>query len=196
MNLFECSLCSSNCLFISHFTLQMRGELNTHNLIHTNAKNFICTECGLGFRTKMAMDSHTLRKHTNLKPRFGFCVLNFLSNLSDFLSREKLTHKKSCAILQNFNSWMLKFTVKQEKPYGKIVVWVKSIKNWSFPKILGFFGVSFSRERKSERIERKFKTQNLKPSIPCEECGKLFRVRSDLYSHAMTHKARKERIHR
>ena len=47
----------------------MRGELNTHNLIHTNAKNFICTECGLGFRTKMAMDSHTLRKHTNLKPR-------------------------------------------------------------------------------------------------------------------------------
>ena len=26
-------------------------------------------------------------------PRFGFCVLNFLSILSDFLSREKLTQK-------------------------------------------------------------------------------------------------------
>ncbi len=40
------------------------------------------------------------------------------------------------------------------------------------------------------------KHTNLKPSIPCEECGKLFKVRSDLYSHAMTHKARKERVHR
>ena len=37
---------------------------------------------------------------------------------------------------------------------------------------------------------------NPNSSIPCEECGKLFKVRSDLYSHAMTHKARKERIHR
>ena len=27
------------------------------------------------------------------RPRFGFCVLNFLSILSDFISREKLTQK-------------------------------------------------------------------------------------------------------
>ena len=111
--MFALPLCSSNRPFISYSTLQMRGELNTHNLIHTNAKNFICTECGLGFRTKMAMDSHTLRKHTNLKPRFGFCVLNFLSNLSDFLSREKLTQKwlaPKLSNLQNFDIWMIKLT--------------------------------------------------------------------------------------
>ena len=85
---------------------------------------------------------------------FGFCALNFLSIFSDFLPREKLT-QKSCAILQNFNSWIIKFTVKQEKQFGKIFV-----HHWCIPKNLGFFGVSFSRERKSERIERKLNAQN------------------------------------
>ena len=65
-------MCTDIVIFIIHierfFIQQMRGELNTHYLIHTDAKNFICVICGLGFRTKMAMDSHTLRKHTNLKP--------------------------------------------------------------------------------------------------------------------------------
>ena len=82
-----------NCPFISHFTLQMRGELNTHNLIHTNAKNFICTECGLGFRTKMAMDSHTLRKHTNLKPSIPCEECGKLFRVRSDLYSHAMTHK-------------------------------------------------------------------------------------------------------
>ena len=42
--------------------------------------------------------------------RSGFCGLNFLSILSNFLWPEKLTHKKSWAIFQNLNSWMIKLT--------------------------------------------------------------------------------------
>ena len=71
----------------------MRGELNTHNLIHTNAKNFICTECGLGFRTKMAMDSHTLRKHTNLKPSIPCEECGKLFRVRSDLYSHAMTHK-------------------------------------------------------------------------------------------------------
>ena len=56
---------------------------------------------------------------------------------------------------------MIEFAVKQEKSFEKIVVLVKSIiQELIFSKMFSFFGASFSRERKSERIERKFKTQN------------------------------------
>ncbi len=38
---------------------------------------------------------------------------------------------------------------------------------------------------------------NVRPSIPCEECGKLFRIKADLRNHlSRTHKARLERKHR
>ena len=72
---------------------KMRGELNTHFLIHTNAKNFICTECGLGFRTKMAMDSHTLRKHTNLKPSIPCEECGKLFKVRSDLYSHAMTHK-------------------------------------------------------------------------------------------------------
>ena len=72
---------------------KMRGELNTHLLIHTNAKNFICTECGLGFRTKMAMDSHTLRKHTNLKPSIPCEECGKLFKVRSDLYSHAMTHK-------------------------------------------------------------------------------------------------------
>ena len=72
---------------------KMRGELNTHYLIHTNAKNFICTECGLGFRTKMAMDSHTLRKHTNLKPSIPCEECGKLFKVKSDLYSHAMTHK-------------------------------------------------------------------------------------------------------
>ena len=73
----------------------------------------------------------------------GFCVLNLLSTLSDFLSREKLTQKwlePKAEQFTKFKSWMI---------------------NWpKYQFSSGYFGISFSREKKSERIERKFKTQN------------------------------------
>ena len=40
----------------------------------------------------------------------GFSEKWILTILSNFLSTDKLTNKKSWAILQNFNSWMIKLT--------------------------------------------------------------------------------------
>ena len=57
--------------------------------------------------------------------RFGFCEKN-LSIFSDFLSRKKLT-QKTWAILQNFNSWMIKLTKIQILPNSKIEI----LKNYS-----------------------------------------------------------------
>ena len=84
---------------------------------------------------------------------------------------------------------MIEFAVKQEKSFEKIVVLVKSIiQELFFSKMFSFFGASFSRERKSERIERKFKTQN--PTFRCNtDCAndphnciseRLFRQMADL----------------
>ena len=71
-------------------------------------------------------------------------VEKILSILSDFLRQEKL-RKKSWANLKNFTSRMTK---------------LKFFQNW-----LAIFGVSFSGETKSERIERIFFTKS-HPKLP------------------------------
>ena len=101
--------------------------------------------------------------------RLGFCVSNFLLMFSDFLPREKLTHK-SWAILQNFQllNDKLYSSTKRVVNLSKLLFWsISSFDKWSFANCSAFgsshFFVSFSHVRKSEKILRKFKTQN--PSL-------------------------------
>ena len=81
------------------------------------------------------------RLHQTL--RLGFCEKDILSILSYFLSREKLTHKKSWAILKNVNLWMIKFQLYKKKLFvnlAKLVfLSILSSRNWSFAKLLSFF---------------------------------------------------------
>ena len=57
---------------------------------------------------------------------------------------------------------MIEFTVIQKNISGTLVFWsILSFKNWSFSKLLSFFCASVSLViGTSERIERKFKTEN------------------------------------
>ena len=82
-----------------------------------------------------------------LDSRLDFSVFNFLLDLP--LTRDTDT-KTIWAILQNFNSWMMKFIVEQKKPFGTGQFGkfeVLFFKNWSFSKLF-FLQFSFSRERK------------------------------------------------
>ena len=103
--------------------------------------------------------------------RARFFVLSFLLILSNFLSTEKLTHKKSWAILKNFNSWIIKFTVIQKNPIWHMAIW----QSWCYGQFkcskievlqncsAFFMSVSLVRG-KSQRIEMKFKTNKSSPS--------------------------------
>ena len=97
--------------------------------------------------------------------RFGFYILIFLSILSDFLSWKKLTQKwqepkaEQCAkfkLLNNEIDQKTNFAKFQMAIFG---VSLQVIYNYS---ALGcsYFCVSFYRERKLERFERKIKTHN------------------------------------
>ena len=98
---------------------------------------------------------------------YGFCVLNFLSILSNFLFPEKLTQKiaEQLRKISIFEWW--KFTVIQKShlALGKIAVLfnfiIQEFKFWKITQL--FLCVSFSGQRKFERIERKFKPQ--KPDL-------------------------------
>ena len=86
-----------------------------------------------------------------------------LSNILHFISQEKLTHKKSWAILQNFNFWMKEFTVVYKKRHltpdnlAKLVFWsILSFKNRSFSKLLSY---SLSQFLSWEKILRDFFTK-------------------------------------
>ena len=97
--------------------------------------------------------------------RFGFCVLNYLSILSDYaFTRETDTKEPKAeqyAKLPFLNNGIDKNNNFDKLPRAK---WLLCI-NLNFIYNCSAFGssqfcVSFSRERKFERIQRKFKTQN------------------------------------
>ena len=96
-------------------------------------------------------------------PRFGFCVLYFLSILSNFLSQGILTQKWHEPKAEQFTklkflSYEIDENTKCQEPNGYFCASLRVIYNCSaFGS--SYFCVSFSGERKSEGIERKFKTQ-------------------------------------
>ena len=144
----------------------------------------------------------------SMRCRFGFCVLNFLSTLSDLLSREKLSqmtwilHDLSHCSLISLIHWDFICSFSNEKKV-QVINWfklqlfttgqklkrltklqflnIKIDQNTNFAKLqmpdcyfctslqvvyncsgfgCSYFCVTFSHERNSELIERKFKTQN------------------------------------
>ena len=97
----------------------------------------------------LSSPTNFLRQNDVRQPRSGLCVSYFLS-----IQWEKLT-QKSWAILQNFNSCMTKLTKTPFLPNCQVpngffvcVTVNLSSNNWSFAKLLSFFWVNFSRERK------------------------------------------------
>ena len=88
-------------------------------------------------------------------------VFKIFSQSSHIFSPERNWHQKSWTILEKFNSWMMDLTKTTVLPNGFSWLSVNfSIQKLKFCKVVQFF-VSFSHERKSERIERRLKTQNL-----------------------------------
>ena len=100
--------------------------------------------------------------------RLGLCVLNFLSILSEFLWREKLTQKWLETKAEQFSKLQF-WNDKIDHNTNFVLLVLPSVKrlffynSTSYLQLLSFwryFLCQFLRERKSERIERKFKTQN------------------------------------
>ena len=103
-------------------------------------------------------------------PKMDFSVKIILSILSDFVWPEKLTHKKSWAILKNLYSFMIKLTKTPILPNCQVPnvflnecnfchSGIKFLQNCS-----AFFCVNFSGQRKSEKIERIIFTETSSPS--------------------------------
>ena len=89
--------------------------------------------------------------------RLEFCVLNFLSILSGFRSREKLTQKGQKSKAEPFPKvQFLNNKIDQLQSAKRLIIIAQLL-------TLFFVSVSLMRE-KSERIERGFKTQNPTPS--------------------------------
>ena len=158
----SCPAVSHNCNFIGvpSATLSTRAKKSTPTVGSETSKN----EPSVKHLSRELFP--TPESPIRMTLRLGFCEKEILSILSYFLSREKLTHKKSWAILQNFNLWMIKFQLYKKNilalgNLAKLVCWsiVSSFANWSASGSSHFW-VSFSRERKYERVEKKFKTQN------------------------------------
>ena len=94
-------------------------------------------------------------------PRLGFCVLNFLSILSGFLSREKLTQKWQKSKVEQFSKLQfLNDKIDQNTNFSQLSnakrLFLNNLQVTYNCSAFGVFScVSFSRERKFERIERK-----------------------------------------
>ena len=92
--------------------------------------------------------------------RPGFFEKKILSILSTFLSPEKLTQKNLSlfAKIQFLNDKTYTKNHLELDNLAKLVFWsILPFKNWAFANLLSFFCVSFSGERKFERIVRKIK---------------------------------------
>ena len=95
----------------------------------------------------------------------GFCVLDFLSILSDFLLQETLTQKRlepkaKFAKLQLLNDKIDQYTNFEKLPSAKWLFFYKFPSHFYCSAFGSCHFCVSSRERKSERIERKLKTQN------------------------------------
>ena len=72
-----CPLCDK----IFKLKQSLREHMNLHN------ETFKCIHCDKFLTTQASLDQHIQITHGTERPyRFGFCVLNFLSILSDFLT--------------------------------------------------------------------------------------------------------------
>ena len=99
--------------------------------------------------------------------RLRFCVLNFLSILSGFLSWEKMTQKWQRSIAEQFSKLQFlsdkidQSTTFAQLPSAKKAILVSIYKLLRIAQLLALLlCISFCCERKSERIEGKFMTQN------------------------------------
>ena len=95
----------------------------------------------------------------------GFCVSNFLSILSDFLSQQKLTHKNSCPIFHKIDKkTKTPIYPNCHQPNG-IFLYNCKFYNSRIEVLqnLSAFCVRFSCERKFERMG-----ENLKHKIPTQ----------------------------
>ena len=114
-----------------------------------------------------------------------FSGLNFLSILSDLsLSRETNTQKKlsNFAKLQALKNKIYRCTKKNHLALGNLAklvfLSILPMKNWSFAKLLSFFCLSFSHERKIWGNERISFSENPGYS-PCSFISVIFyKVRS------------------
>jgi len=155
---------------------KMRGELNTHNLIHTNAKNFICTECGLGFRTKMAMDSHTLRKHTNLKPSIPCEECGKLFRVRSDLYSHAMTHKARKERIHRCDECNLTF--RTEKSLARH----RELHDPTRPLACERCPLRY---KNKDQLVRHIQTHE-KPDIQCELCHRVFGRPDHLKRHIAT----------
>ena len=93
------------------------------------------------------------------KKRGPVFVISIFSRSHKFTSHERNWDKKSWEILQNFYSWMIVIQ-KSHLALGNLAKLVfcsiLSIKNWIFEKLLGFFCLSYTYERKIWENERKY----------------------------------------
>ena len=102
--------------------------------------------------------------------RLGFCILNFLSILPGFLSREKMTQKWENSKAEQFSKLQfLKAKIDQNTNFAQLgnvkrLFLYESKSYWQLLSFLGYFFVpaSFSRERN----ERKFETKNPTLRLP------------------------------
>lgn len=155
---------------------KMRGELNTHYLIHSNAKNFICTECGLGFRTKMAMDSHTLRKHTNIKPSIPCEECGKLFKVKSDLYSHAMTHKARKERIHRCNDCNLTF--RTEKSLSRHL----ELHDPSRPLACHKCPLRY---KNKDQLVRHVQTHE-KPNIECELCHRVFGRPDHLKRHIAT----------
>lgn len=155
---------------------KMRGELNTHFLIHTNAKNFICTECGLGFRTKMAMDSHTLRKHTNLKPSIPCEECGKLFKVRSDLYSHAMTHKARKERVHRCIECNLTFRTQQSLDRHRELH--DPTRPLACPKCP-------LRYKNKDQLVRHVQTHE-KPAIECDLCHRVFGRPDHLKRHIST----------
>ena len=89
----------------------------------------------------------------------NMCKIFFIIPSKKTCHQRKLRQSKSLL----FNFWTIKLTKTPILPSGHFCTSLQFIYNCSAIDSC-YFCISFSHERKSERIERKFKTQNPNPS--------------------------------
>ena len=106
------------------------------------------------------MEAFMMQIQDCVEPWMGFCEKKNLSILSDFLSREK----NSWAILQNFNSWMIKLTKQPNCQVSNGFFFIKCIHSRiKVSKLLSFLVCQFLSWEKIWKIWENFLFTKSKP---------------------------------